>query len=139
MEQICWLSSMMRISSIAQAISARSIAYVLRTLYRSDAKGANSFVSSFSHSSLTSISNDSGMIMVVAIESTTSGREPLRRNRMERRSRVGLIAALVLTLLVGLVFGGVAGGGVVYYLSQQQQSQATIGRPAAQPVSNVEQ
>jgi 2-alkenal reductase len=58
---------------------------------------------------------------------------------MERGSRVGLIAALVLTLLVGLAFGGVAGGGVVYYLSQQQQSQATSGRPAPQPISNVEQ
>lgn len=57
---------------------------------------------------------------------------------MERITKVSLVAALVLTLLFGVVLGGLAGGGVGYYLARQQP-QAAVTRPAAQPVANVEQ
>ena len=58
---------------------------------------------------------------------------------MERRSKLGLIAALILTLVVGMALGGVAGGGVVYYLSSQQQPLATTASTAAQTIANIEQ
>jgi 2-alkenal reductase len=58
---------------------------------------------------------------------------------MERRSKIGLIAALILTLVVGMALGGVAGGGVVYYMSSQQQPLAATTSTAAQLIANIEQ
>src|SRR5437016_12382091 len=56
---------------------------------------------------------------------------------MERRTKIGLVIALVCTLLAGVVFGGLAGGSVGYYLAQRQGPAAVL--PLAQPVANLEQ
>jgi 2-alkenal reductase len=56
---------------------------------------------------------------------------------MERRTKIGLVIALLCTLLAGVVFGGLAGGSVGYYLAQRQGPAAVL--PLAQPVANVEQ
>jgi 2-alkenal reductase len=57
---------------------------------------------------------------------------------MERRPNIGLILALIVTLLSGVVLGGIAGGGVGYYLMSRGQAATAAGQPIAQPIANIE-
>jgi 2-alkenal reductase len=50
-----------------------------------------------------------------------------------------VLIALVGTLLIGMLAGGVVGGGAAYYLTRRQPTAATAAQPVARPVSNVEQ
>ena len=40
---------------------------------------------------------------------------------MERRTKLGIAIIAVITLLAGMVLGGLAGGGFGYYLARRQQ------------------
>src|SRR5690349_10713993 len=57
---------------------------------------------------------------------------------MERRTKLGVVIALLLTLLAGMALGGLAGGGVGYYLARQQGGAALTLPSLAQPIANVE-
>ncbi len=54
---------------------------------------------------------------------------------MERRTKIGVVLALVLTLIVGVVIGGLGGRGVNEYLARLNPSPAAL--PVAQPVSST--
>ncbi|HNP70035.1 MAG TPA: trypsin-like peptidase domain-containing protein [Kouleothrix sp.] len=56
---------------------------------------------------------------------------------MERRTRILVIVALVVTFLLGTAMGGVIGGGAAYYFSRSASSQSAA-QPQPRPVSNIE-
>jgi 2-alkenal reductase len=58
---------------------------------------------------------------------------------MERGTRFTVLIALIGTLLVGMIAGGVVGGGAAYYLTRSQPAPTAAAQPAARPVSNLEQ
>src|SRR5262245_39844148 len=58
---------------------------------------------------------------------------------MERRTRFTMLIALIGTLLIGIIVGGVVGGGTAFYLTRGQPAAATASQPVARPVSNLEQ
>ena len=58
---------------------------------------------------------------------------------MERRTKFIVLIALIGTLLIGMVAGGVVGGGAAYYLTRKQPAPVAASQPVARPVSNVEQ
>jgi 2-alkenal reductase len=58
---------------------------------------------------------------------------------MERRTKFIMLIALIGTLLVGMIAGGVVGGGAAYYLARKQPTAVAAAQPVVRPVSNVEQ
>jgi len=58
---------------------------------------------------------------------------------VERRTKFIVLIALIGTLLVGMIAGGVVGGGAAYYLTRKQPPAVTAAQPVVRPVSNVEQ
>src|SRR5215212_7729323 len=50
-----------------------------------------------------------------------------------------MLIALISTLLIGMVAGGLVGGGAAYYLTRKQPTPVTASQPIARPVSNQEQ
>src|SRR5215207_4141306 len=58
---------------------------------------------------------------------------------MERRTKFIMLIALIGTLLVGMIAGGLVGGGAAYYLTRKQPAPVAISQPVVRPVSNVEQ
>src|SRR5215207_8957983 len=58
---------------------------------------------------------------------------------MERRTKFIMLIALISTLLVGMIAGGVVGGGAAYYLTRNQPTAVAAAQPVVRPVSNVEQ
>ncbi len=57
---------------------------------------------------------------------------------MERGTKLTIAIAIVVTLLVGMVAGGLVGGGAAYYLTRGTAA-PTAAQALAQPVANVEQ
>jgi 2-alkenal reductase len=58
---------------------------------------------------------------------------------MESRMKVWIGVALLLTLIIGIIGGGVAGGGVAYILARQQLASASVSSAAPQFVANTQQ
>ncbi len=58
---------------------------------------------------------------------------------MERRMKFTVLIALIGTLLIGMIAGGLVGGGAAYYLTRKQPAAVAASQPVARPVSNVEQ
>jgi 2-alkenal reductase len=58
---------------------------------------------------------------------------------MERRTKFIVLIALIGTLLVGMIAGGVVGGGAAYYLTRKQPAPVAASQPVGKPVSNLEQ
>src|SRR4051794_27392315 len=58
---------------------------------------------------------------------------------MERRTKFIMLIALIGTLLIGMVAGGLVGGGAAYYLPRNQPAPVAASQPIGRPVSNVEQ
>src|SRR5215207_166395 len=58
---------------------------------------------------------------------------------MERRTKFIMLIALIGTLLVGMIAGGVVGGGAAFYLTRKQPTPVTASQPVVRPVSNLEQ
>src|SRR5262245_23108302 len=58
---------------------------------------------------------------------------------MERRTRFTMLIALIGTLLIGMIVGGVVGGGAAFYLTRSQPAASTASQPVARPVSNLDQ
>ena len=58
---------------------------------------------------------------------------------MERRTKFIVLIALISTLLVGMIAGGLVGGGAAYYLTRKQPAPVAASQPVGRPVSNVEQ
>jgi 2-alkenal reductase len=58
---------------------------------------------------------------------------------MERKTKFTVLLALIGTLLIGMVAGGLVGGGAAYYLIRRQPSPVAASQPIVRPVSNVEQ
>ena len=54
---------------------------------------------------------------------------------MERRTKIGVVLALVLTLIVGVVIGGLGGRGINEYLARLNPAPSAL--PLAQPVSST--
>ena len=58
---------------------------------------------------------------------------------MERRTKFTVLIALIGTLLIGMIAGGLVGGGAAYYLTRKQPTPVTASQPVVRPVSNLEQ
>jgi len=58
---------------------------------------------------------------------------------MERRTKFIVLIALIGTLLIGMVAGGLVGGGAAYYLTRKQPAPVAVSQPIVRPVSNMEQ
>ena len=58
---------------------------------------------------------------------------------MERRTKFIVLIALIGTLLVGMIAGGIVGGGAAYYLTRKQPAPVAASQPVVRPVSNLEQ
>jgi 2-alkenal reductase len=58
---------------------------------------------------------------------------------VERRTKFIVLIALIGTLLVGMIAGGVVGGGAAYYLTRKQPATVAASQPVGRPVSNLEQ
>ena len=58
---------------------------------------------------------------------------------MERRTKFIVLIALIGTLLVGMIAGGVVGGGAAYYLTRKQPATVAASQPVGRPVSSLEQ
>jgi len=58
---------------------------------------------------------------------------------VERRTKFIMLIALIGTLLVGMIAGGVVGGGAAYYLTRKQPTAVVASQPVVRPVSNLEQ
>jgi 2-alkenal reductase len=58
---------------------------------------------------------------------------------MERGTKIFVAVALMVTLLAGVVIGGLAAGGAAYYYLSRSAPAQAAAQPVAKPVSNIEQ
>ena len=52
---------------------------------------------------------------------------------MERRTKFIVLIALISTLLIGMIAGGLVGGGAAYYLTRKLSAPVAVSQPIAKP------